>query len=200
MAKVSFDERYKKEECYWGLRPKETVIPLLKYEQSGSVLDIGVGEGRNALFLAKKGFDVTGVDISESGIEKFMQLAKKFKVRVKGIVSDITKFKFGQSFDIMISIDTLHFLSKKDITKIVKRMKKHTSEKGINLIEVFTVMDEHFKKHPKKLYYFQKNELRNYYRDWKVLEYKEFLTKPEKHGNDGKIHQHSIAVLIARKL
>jgi tellurite methyltransferase len=199
MVKVSFERKYIEEKCYWGLTPSKGMDDILKYKKYGTVLDVGVGEGRNALFLAKKGFNVLGVDISEAGISKFLRLGKKFKVNVKGIVSDITKFKFDKKFDIIISVSTLHFLSRKNIEIVIKKIKKHTNKGGINLITVFTVDDPGFKVHPNKMYYFQKSELKNFYDDWKILDYREVLTKPERHGRKGKIHTHGVAFLIAKK-
>lgn len=199
MPKISFEERYKEEKCYWGSKPNKEVINLLKYKQSGKALDLGVGEGRNALFLAKKGFNITGVDSSKAGIEKFLKLAKKFKVKVRGIVAEITKFKFDKFYEVIISTATLHFLSRKDIDSIIRKMKEKTNKEGLNLITVFTVEDPGFKTHPEKMYYFQKSELQNFYKDWKILNYREFLTKLEKHGKDGKWHKHGVAVLLARK-
>jgi SAM-dependent methyltransferase len=199
MAKVSFEKKYREEKCYWGSKPSKGMDDILKYKKYGTVLDVGVGEGRNALFLAKKGFDVLGVDISEAGINKFLRLGKKLKVKVSGVVSDITKFKFDKKFDIIISVATLHFLSRKNIEIVIKKMKKHTDKSGLNLITVFTVDSPSFKMHPNKMYYFQRNELKNFYNDWKILNYKEFLTKPERHGRKGKIHTHGVAFLIAKK-
>jgi len=200
MPKFLFKEKYKEEKCYWGLKPHKEVVKLLKYKKFGTVLDLGVGEGRDALFLAKKGFDVTGVDISETAIKKFLKLAKKFKVKVKGIVADISKFEFDKNYDIIISIATLHFLSKKNIKLLIKKIKEHTNKNGPNLITVFTVEDPGYKIHPRKLYYFKKGELRNFYNDWKILHYRECLTKPERHGKDGKWHRHGIAILLAKKI
>jgi tellurite methyltransferase len=197
---ISFEEHYKKEKCYWGLKPDKFIVEILKYKSSGSLLDLGTGEGRNAIFLAKKGFDVTGVDISSSGIKKFLSLAKKLKVKVKGIVQDITKFKFDKKYDVIISTATLHFLPKSKIKSVINKMKKYTKEDGLNLISVFTVKDPGFKK-SKKIYYFKEGELKKFYEDknWKILKYKEFITKPERHGKDGKWHRHGIAILLARK-
>ena len=67
---MSFDEKYKKEKCLWGIEPTQIVKSLLKYKKLGKVLDLGAGEGRNSIFLAEKGFDVTAIDISEIGINK----------------------------------------------------------------------------------------------------------------------------------
>ena len=56
------------------------------------VLDLGCGEGRNSLFLAKKGFQVTSVDISKVGIRKLQNLSKKEKINLEATVSNIDSY------------------------------------------------------------------------------------------------------------
>jgi tellurite methyltransferase len=58
-------------------RPSKEIVEILKYKRLGTVLDLGAGKGRNALFLAKKGFDVVGVDKSPEAIKDFLENAKK---------------------------------------------------------------------------------------------------------------------------
>jgi len=195
MSKLTFEEQYKKEKYYWGLKPNKYVIDILKFKKSGTVLDLGVGEGRNAIFLAKKGFNVIGVDISKTGIKKFLEMAKNLNVKVKGVVENITKFKFERNYDVILSIATLHFLKREEIEKLIQQMKFHTTKNGLNIITVFT------EDNPSKdfLYLFKKTELKSFYRDWEIIEYKEFLTSSEKHGKEGKPHKHALAILIARK-
>ena len=50
------DDIYKSSECYWGLNPNGNLVQFLPLIPKGKILDIGAGEGRNALFLAKHGF------------------------------------------------------------------------------------------------------------------------------------------------
>jgi len=72
-----FDREYSEEECLWGLSPSPILIENIGEVPVGKALDLGVGEGRNAIFLARKGFYVTGIDISSKSVEKFLNLAKK---------------------------------------------------------------------------------------------------------------------------
>jgi tellurite methyltransferase len=188
----SFEDQYKKEDCYWGLNPHKFVSEALKLKKSGSVLDLGVGEGRNAIFLAKNGFDVTGIDVSETGIKRFLELSEGLKV--KGIVEDIKKFEFIQGYDIILSIATLHFLEREEIEKIIQKIKNHTNENGLNIISIFTE-DNPSKGFP---YLFKKNELRDFYKDWRILEYEEYLSPLERHG-DSHLHRHSVASILAQK-
>jgi tellurite methyltransferase len=196
MGRIDFDEQYKERGFYWSPAPNKYVRSALEFKKSGSVLDLGVGEGRNALFLAKNGFDVTGVDISGEGIKKFKNNAKKMKVKIKGIVCDIVDFKFDKKYDIILSIATLNFLKKGEIKKIIKKIKENTSPLGLNIITVFTV--DNPGRRP-SIYYFDRGELKRFYKDWRILKYREFISPLERHGKDGKWHRHGVAALIARK-
>jgi tellurite methyltransferase len=191
----SFEESYKKDKFIFGKEPSKIVSRILKYKKGGSVLDLGVGEGRNAIFLSMKGFEVEGVDISKTGVDRFLKIAEENRLNVKGIVEDITKFKMTKNYDIIISISILEFLQKKDIQKVIENMKKHTKKKGLNVIVSFTE-DNPNKKIP---YLFRRGELKSIYADWEILEYDEKKIGPEKHGKTGKPHFHVIASLLARK-
>ena len=187
-------EEYKKSNCLWGLKPNKYVIQIPKIISSGNVLDVGVGEGRNALFLAKKGFEVTGIDISKEAISKFLKFTQKDNLDVKGIHSDILDFKFNLNYDIIISVATLHLIPKNKVIDTIKKIKEHTKSNGINLLTVFTKKDIGFEEYP-NLYFFDGNELKELYKDWQILEYKNYV-KEETHG---KPHKHHICVLIAKK-
>ncbi len=191
----SFDKQYKKEKCLWGIKPAPIMEFLLKHKKSGTVLDLGTGEGRNALFLAKHGFNVTAVDISREGIKKLERLALENKVRINTFVKDIRNFNFSENYDIILSFATLHFLEKEEIERVIKKIKEHTSYNGFNVITVFT------EENPNKnfSYLFKRNELKKYYSDWEILGYKERMTPLEKHGKEGKLHRHGLARLVARK-
>ena len=187
-------QEYKKQKCLWGLSPNKYVTHIPKIIKSGTVLDIGVGEGRNALFLAKHGFNVTGIDISKEAIRKFLEFSQKENLRIRGIISDIIDFKFKKNCNIILSVATLHLVSKDRVIETIKKIKKQTKTNGINLLTVFTKKDIGQKEYP-NLYFFDENELKELYRDWQILEYKNYIKK-ETHG---KPHKHHLCVLIAKK-
>lgn len=193
MGIINFDKYYANEKCYWGLKPSKLVEEILKYKKSGSVLDLGCGEGRNALFLAKKGFDVTGIDISKEGIKKLERIAKEYNVKIKSFVQEISNFPCI-NYDIIMSIVTLHFFEKDEIGRLVEKIKNYTSENGLNIISVFTEKNP-YKKFP---YLFKQDELRNLYENWEILHYREFITPLKKRKN--RLFRRSIAELIAKKI
>lgn len=76
-----------------------------------SVLDIGCGQGRDALFIARLGHSVTGIDFAPSGISDLNEAAKREGLNIKGIVADITEYTPDGPFDIILIDRTLHMLS-----------------------------------------------------------------------------------------
>ena len=181
--------------------PSKSVSILTEHLDKGDILDLGCGEGRNALFLAEKGFKVLGVDKSDKSIsimlDRAQQIRKKTgkELQLSGLNIDILTYYVNENFDAVICMNILHFFDKKDIIKVVKNIKNSTKINGFNVIDVFTE-DNPYKNLP---YLFKKEELKELYKDWKILKYEEYISEPEKHG-DSDWHVHGKASLIARKI
>ena len=76
-----------------------------------TVLDIGCGQGRDALFLGRLGYDVTGIDLSPHGIADLNAAATREGLQVRGEVADITTYHPLTQFDVVLIDRTLHMLS-----------------------------------------------------------------------------------------
>ena len=100
-----WDERYSGEQFLFGTAPNgflERVEPELP---RGRALCYGDGEGRNGVFLAKSGFEVTSMDASQVGIAKARRLAHEHGVNLTAVVSDLREFDFGTGqWDVIVSI------------------------------------------------------------------------------------------------
>lgn len=100
-----WDERYNTEEYVYGTNPNEFLRANINSIPKGKVLSLAEGEGRNAVFLAELGYEVTAVDSSMVGIEKGRQLAKSNGVKVEFIHADLASYELGQSqWDGVVSI------------------------------------------------------------------------------------------------
>ncbi len=102
MNKIPFwKESYKRTgspDTFGGGQPNAELYNIVKRLPHGAkVLDLGWGEGRNALFLAQNGLDVTAVDISEAGITKLRDLADHKRLLLVTEVQDMQEYMFKDS-------------------------------------------------------------------------------------------------------
>lgn len=73
----AWEEAYQGVEPLWGLKPDPILIEYARLAPNGRLLDLGIGEMRNALFLAKMGYEVEGVDISPNAIQRRIERAQR---------------------------------------------------------------------------------------------------------------------------
>lgn len=85
--------------------PSEFLMGAVKDVAPGRALDLGMGQGRNAVALAAKGWAVTGVDVSSEAVGAAARNADKAGVKITGIKSDYASFDFGrESWDLVAMI------------------------------------------------------------------------------------------------
>lgn len=202
---TDYDRRYNTEGYYWGLRPNRICYDIMKILppiKPYRVLDIGCGEGKDAVFFAKCGYAVTAFDISEQGIEKAKRLAEHNQVSVGFFKADIFDYRPDNEYDIIFSSGVLHFLQPAERKELCDSLKEHTADSGVNALNVFVqkpfitrapdaTRDEE-KRHP-----WHSGELFGYYHDWLFHTCKEEIFD----CNSGGIpHKHCMDTLIAQKI
>jgi SAM-dependent methyltransferase len=102
MDPLQWDERYASTELVWSGEPNLFVREILGEVSPGKILDLACGEGRNAIWLAERGWTATGADFSRVGIEKAAALAAQRGVEVRWIRSDATQDRIDDSFDYVL--------------------------------------------------------------------------------------------------
>ena len=101
--KDRWNKKYDTEEYLFGEKPIPFLVDNIHILKKGKALDVAMGEGRNGVYLATQGFDVTGLDISEKGLEKAHALAAKNNVKIKTQVVDLETVEFEpDSYDLII--------------------------------------------------------------------------------------------------
>ena len=117
--------------------PSALLVAAIEGRKPGKALDIGMGQGRNAVFLAEKGFDVTGVDLSDVGVEQAKASASARNVKLTAVVSDIDKFDFGtEQWDLITSF-YMHAWHRRSPTDVPKRIYEALKPGGLLVIEGF---------------------------------------------------------------
>jgi SAM-dependent methyltransferase len=98
-----WDERYGTEELIWKAEPNRFLVEELDALAPGRALDVACGEGRNAVWLASKGWRVTGADFSRAGLAKAQRLATDRGVEVTWVEADVVEWQPPTaSFDLVV--------------------------------------------------------------------------------------------------
>jgi len=214
MWKESFDEKYASRKLYWGNKPSSLVKNFASLAQTGRALDLGMGEGRDTLFLARQGFSVTGIDHSEVGIEKCLSRAEKEGLQVNAIIGDVRKFKIARAkYSLIVANSLFQYITKSEAQGVARHIMQGLKKGGVVIASVFTYDDPRYKEFKRKttelepgsflsvngdiysLYDFR--ELLCFFDPLRLLYYSEY-DYLHNHGGRGE-HWHGVAELVARK-
>ena len=80
----------------FNTRPNEFLVEMAKGRKPGMALDVGMGQGRNAIWLAQQGWDVTGFDPADKAVALAQETAKKLGVRLNTEIKGEEQFDFGE--------------------------------------------------------------------------------------------------------
>lgn len=202
---TDYEKKYEAQEYYWGILPNSICYEIMKRKppvRPYKVLDMGCGEGKDAVFLAKNGYVVTAFDASEKGLEKAKELARQNHVEVNFFKADINEYEPVEEYDIIFSSGTLHYLSLKHREKLIQSIKEYTSINGLHALNVFlkkpfveAAPDSEEKELLTDPWY--SGELMRYYHDWMFHSCEEIIFD----CNSGGIpHKHCMQIVIAEKL
>jgi SAM-dependent methyltransferase len=94
---MSWDDRYNDKGYFYGVAPNDYLAAQFETIPSGRVLCLAEGEGRNAVFLAEQGYQVTAVDASKVGLDKADKLAHDRGVRITTVQADLAEYQIEAS-------------------------------------------------------------------------------------------------------
>jgi tellurite methyltransferase len=202
-----FDDLYKDVIDYFGAEPDSLLVRFQReLSAGGRALDIGAGQGRNALFLARQGIAVDCVDPSEVAEEQVWPCVlgddlpvRFFPQRFETFVPDVDYYSAVLVFGLMQE------LPRASIAALVERIEGWTGPGGLVLATAFTTDDPGFaevartwREIGKNSFsngagfvrtFLEKNELRNMFGGWEALHYVEELGPEHSHGI-GAPHRH----------
>jgi 2-polyprenyl-3-methyl-5-hydroxy-6-metoxy-1,4-benzoquinol methylase len=171
-SKSQWDQAYARQSYIFGKAPAKFLAENYSYlPENSKVLDMGMGEGRNAVFLAQKGHRVIGIDISSVAIKKANKLAKEFGVRVQSVLASLDTYKVKKgSLD---GIICFYYVDRKLIPKMISWLKPG----GVIFFEADSIKQK--KQKGQKTYseeqYLKEGELLTLFPDMRVLKYEEPL-------------------------
>ena len=170
--KDHWNQRYQENPFGKGKGPSAFIASMVDRLKKGKVLDVAMGEGQNAVYLAQKGFMVKGIDISEVGIEHAKKLAKDTGVEIDAQAVDLDLFIFK-----LFEYDSvLMTFFKPPMSRYYSELIRTLKQGGTLLIESHTLEEIKNKKDPSSAnadYYFSANEVLRNLKGLRILYYNE---------------------------
>ena len=150
------------------LQPAQFLVDNIDLLPRGRALDIAMGSGRNAIYLAKIGFEVEGVDSSREAIEEALKRAREVGVSIKTRVEDLEKIPYfdEEAYDLVICFNYLQ-------RSLMSQMKNWVKPGGMLVYETFIIDQVRFGKPHNPDYLLRYNELLHAFRNFRVLRYRE---------------------------
>lgn len=133
----------------------------------GRALDVATGTGRNAFFLAKKGFCVDAVDISDAALQTARSRASEKGLSINWTQADLDRFEFPDAaYDLVLNVNFLQRL-------LIPKLKSALRLGGHMIFETY-IVDQRVLGHPRNpAYLLGHNELLRLFDDFRVLFYRE---------------------------
>jgi len=210
-----WNELYKGTQCVWGLEPDWELKAFLKLIPRGKALDLGIGEGRNAFYLGRNGFEVEGLDISQEAVKRCNILATEQGLPARAQVADLKEFHISEgTYTCIVCSHVLPFFKRSEAEAIIKEIKAGLTKGGVAFVSAFTTEDPMYQRcldmgleevekntffSPKRqshFLFFAKGELKELFGDLEILSYVAGYSLDLAHDEP---HYHGWASVVARK-
>jgi SAM-dependent methyltransferase len=143
--------------------PTELLVNAVKDRRPGTALDIGMGQGRNSIFLAQQGWDVTGFDPSEEGVRQARERAAKLGLHLRTLVVDEENFDLGTAQWDLIVMTYVRRARPGDADRFARALRPN----GIFVYENNNAG--------------KRNELLKYFLAWRILHFEDVETSSDWH-------------------
>jgi len=181
----TWDERHD-QNCDFLKEPAQFLRENVYRLPRGKALDIAMGTGRNAIFLASQGYEVDAIDSSEVAVEKVRSFAQKESLSINATQADLSNYQIAEeTYDVIINF---YFLERSLISQIKGALKPG----GMLLFETYTVEQPRYGRPHNPAYLLKPNELLNSFMDFHIIYYHERVDKQQKETK-------AIASLLAQK-
>ena len=166
-------------------RPAQFLQENIELLPKGRTLDVAMGTGQNAIYLAKMGFEVEGVDASPEAVHNALEAAQRAGVTLKAEITDLERNYLikKSTYDVIICFRYLQ-------RSLIPQIKDGLRKGGMVVYETFTVDQVQFGRPKNPDYLLKPNELLDMFRDFRCLFYQEGIVDNRK----------AVARIIAEKV
>ncbi|MBP3446956.1 MAG: methyltransferase domain-containing protein [Clostridia bacterium] len=201
--KIPFWEKaFKNDKTFlFGSSPNKTITEFENlFDKNGVILDVGCGDGKNAVYLARQGFEnIDAFDLSEAAIEKLKRISNKEKLKINAQVKSLQEFNFEKQYDLVLSFGVYHFVPEQEWKSFVLKAQQNTKRGGVHIIQMF---NDSLPPTPDIAPYAvgmaKDGELKDLYKDWEILQFLSYEFEEEHPGVP--LHKHASNKLVARKI
>jgi tellurite methyltransferase len=154
----------------------------------GRALDVAMGTGRNALYLASLGYEVTGIDISPLAVERCRRAAEERGLRIEAICANLESYPLlRETYSLVLN---LYYLQRELCPRLVEALRPG----GVLVFETFTLQQRQFDWGPREDgFLLRPGELRELFPELEVLAYREETEEEDERGTK------AVAGLVGRK-
>lgn len=194
-----YDSLYaSKENVYGEGKPIEAVCKLGDYLSGGTVLDIGGGEGRNALYLAQQGFSVSVLDLSKVGLERLRSIAEEKDLNINTRVTDVIAEGLDGVYDSVVLSFLLQHMNEEDAKNLIVEAQQHTTARGVHILSTFTNQGGLYERNIKSGRFYPSEEvIKELYADWDIKELSSSEIMSHARNKDGERMKNFVVTLIA---
>lgn len=167
------------------LKPSQFLVENIQLLPKGRALDVAMGGGRNAIYLAKMGFEVEGIDISQGAVNNALEFARDYGVNLKARVVDLEKNFYIEKhcYDVIICFNYLQ-------RSLIHYIREGLKIGGMVVYETYIIDQAQFGRPKNPDFLLKHNELLDMFHDFRCLRYREGIMEGRK----------AIASIIAEKV
>ena len=178
--RILYNKTYTSSSPQFTTQPNALLVATVEGRKPGRALDVGMGQGRNALFLAMKGWDVTGFDISDEGIAVARKNAERAGVKVNAVQQTIEAFDYGiDQWDLIVFVYEPFPVTS---AAYVERLRKSLKTGGLFVFE--THVAEPSKPRP-TIAIDDPGQVLAAFKDFRLLHFEDTVTKPDWPAREG---------------
>lgn len=211
----SYDNKYTTSKAAFGDKPEKILVShYKKIDNASVVLDVGAGQGRHALYLARDGYAVEALEPSIVGINQMKEIAEKENLPIHFTHGDLAEFEPKiTAYSAVLLFGIIQILTREQITELLTSLKSWTAEDSLIFITAFSTDEPSYEKHKQDdeeigknsfkdskefiRTYLEKDEILELFERYDVLHHNEYLSEPHHHG-DGNLHQHAVIEAVLR--
>jgi len=213
---MSYDQAYKEIPDYFGADPSPLLVDFHHLiEKIRPVLDIGAGQGRNCLFLARQGFSVDAIDPSQVGIDHISRVATDESLSIRACRTGFEGFEADQGlYGAVLVFGIIQVLPRELIGRLIERIGDWTASGSLIMISAFTTEDPGFgkiaavsEKLGKNSFRIDKDNIRTFldpdeiltlFGDYKTVHHWQGLGPVQRHGGK-EPHRHGVVQAVFRR-